>query len=207
MIKVKLTKAIASSLIAVSVLALSPIGASASYAKYDTNNNILYNYQFSYDQCLDGQGNKVTNKWIRDWSYDDKSNSLLRDAWYYFDANGFMAVGWRNINGKWYYFQEVNDSDGRGIMLHDTTTPDGYYLGSDGAWINSVSKTYKYSYDNCLEIAKVFFSNSHMSGYKFTTKSNGSLNSSNEYYFEFYNASNQIVDWCYVNANTGAVRN
>lgn len=37
---------------------------------------------------------------------------------------------WKEIDGKQYYF----GSDG--YMLHDTVTPDGYTVGSDGAWID-----------------------------------------------------------------------
>lgn len=41
------------------------------------------------------------------------------------------ATGWREINYKWYYFGQD------GYMWHDTTTPDGYKVGSDGAWITN----------------------------------------------------------------------
>jgi hypothetical protein len=44
------------------------------------------------------------------------------------------SVGWRNIEGKWYYFY----SDG--YMAHDTTV-DGYYLNSSGEWIPNQSTT------------------------------------------------------------------
>ena len=50
-------------------------------------------------------------------------------GWCYFDEEGLTTPGdWMEIDGKWYYFDESS------IMLHDTTTPDGYYVGSDGAW-------------------------------------------------------------------------
>ena len=50
---------------------------------------------------------------------------------YFFDitknANeGKMAVGWKLINGNWYYF------DLNGAMLVNTITPDGYLVGADG---------------------------------------------------------------------------
>lgn len=54
------------------------------------------------------------------------------------DGNrGFMHTGWQEIGGKWYYFHK--DTDGAalpvGAMLSNTVTPDGYTVGSDGAWI------------------------------------------------------------------------
>lgn len=58
------------------------------------------------------------------------------DSWYYFDANSNMASGWHQIDGKWYYFHEISDGT-RGHLLTNTTTPDGYQVGADGAWIPS----------------------------------------------------------------------
>lgn len=43
------------------------------------------------------------------------------DSWY---------MGWKQINGKWYYFNT------NGYMAHDTTI-DGYNIGSDGTWIQN----------------------------------------------------------------------
>ena len=42
-----------------------------------------------------------------------------------------MVTGWVKWNSKWYYCGES------GAMLTDTTTPDGYDVGSDGAWDQS----------------------------------------------------------------------
>ena len=51
-------------------------------------------------------------------------------GWWYQNADGsYPANSWKEINGKHYYF------GGDGYMLHDTVTPDGYTVGSDGAWI------------------------------------------------------------------------
>lgn len=73
---------------------------------------------------------------------------------YYLDlTTKKMAIGWTQINGTWYYFN--NNVDGNtgwkqndgvwlfangtstplGAMLKNTTTPDGYKVGADGAWI------------------------------------------------------------------------
>lgn len=70
------------------------------------------------------------------YSYVQADGSLLKsqwkqvwDNWYYFDEKGKTKQStWSEIDGKWYYFDQWS------IMLHDTTTPDGYYVGSDGAW-------------------------------------------------------------------------
>ena len=50
--------------------------------------------------------------------------------WYYFRSNGAKAADyWVMDYGKWFYL----GSDG--MMLVNTRTPDGYALGTDGAWI------------------------------------------------------------------------
>ena len=56
-------------------------------------------------------------------------NTMLEidGAKYYFDANGYMVTGWVDWNGKQYY---CSDS---GAMLVSTFTPDGFYVGEDGA--------------------------------------------------------------------------
>lgn len=40
-----------------------------------------------------------------------------------------MSNGWmQDTDGKWYYFNLA------AYMVADDTTPDGYYVGADGAW-------------------------------------------------------------------------
>lgn len=51
--------------------------------------------------------------------------------WYRNPDNSYPINTWKEIDGKQYYF----GSDG--YMLHDTITPDGYTVGSDGAWIET----------------------------------------------------------------------
>lgn len=58
-----------------------------------------------------------------EWKY-------VREKWYYFGEDGRSKQNtWAEIDGKWYYFDQWS------VMLHDTTTPDGYTVGSDGAWV------------------------------------------------------------------------
>lgn len=69
--------------------------------------------------CLNDDGEYLKNQWKQAWGY-----------WYYFGEDGESKNNtWARIDGKWYYFNEWSR------MIHDTTTPDGYTVGSDGAWI------------------------------------------------------------------------
>lgn len=50
--------------------------------------------------------------------------------WQYRMDDGSYAKGWfQDTDGKWYYF------DANGRMLAGTTTPDGFRVGADGAWM------------------------------------------------------------------------
>ena len=73
-----------------------------------------------------------------------QSNST---GWWYQNADGSYPVNaWQQINGSWYYFNESGYMVAsiwignyylgeNGAMVTNTTTPDGYVVGSDGAWI------------------------------------------------------------------------
>ena len=58
-------------------------------------------------------------------SWQDQGNG----QWKYQNDDGTFATGWIEDGGKSYYL------DSNGIMLTNTTTPDGYYVGADGVWI------------------------------------------------------------------------
>ena len=64
----------------------------------------------------------IKNEWHHNydgaWVYLGEDGYTLQNTWFQDPADG-----------KWYYFDEYC------YMLHDTTTPDGYYVGSDGAWV------------------------------------------------------------------------
>ena len=89
--KLKLIKFIASSLVAASLLALNPIGATAEWKQ---NSN--------------GWWNTEGSSWSVGWKEID-------GKWYYFDNNGYMKTGWLQDDGKWYY---LNSS---GAMAKNTT--------------------------------------------------------------------------------------
>ncbi len=54
--------------------------------------------------------------------------ALKEDGWHYYLEDGSAAVGWVEREGR-SYFQTPE-----GGILRDTVTPDGYYVGADGAW-------------------------------------------------------------------------
>ena len=95
--------------------------------------------------------------WVKDgssWYYLKDSGAMAtgwvnyNGTWYYLNNSGAMATGWVNYNGTWYYLNNsgamatgwVKDGDqwyylaSSGKMLHNTYTPDGYYVDASGAW-------------------------------------------------------------------------
>jgi glucan-binding YG repeat protein len=96
----------------------------------------------------DKDGNWYYANESHDGAYGKMSTDWLLNGndqqWYYLDPEtGVMAKGWRLINGKWYYFEDNATQEtslqgaGKplGSMYKDETTPDGYRVGADGAWI------------------------------------------------------------------------
>ena len=83
---------------------------------YDWTDNF-----FPYTFRLTGSNSPAqqTGGWVQDST-----------GWWWRNADGSYPMNtWKEIDGKQYYF----GSDG--YMLSNTTTPDGYYVGADGAWI------------------------------------------------------------------------
>lgn len=56
---------------------------------------------------------------------------MVNNEWYYFADDGSMTVGWIQHNGNWYYLNPL------GAMLVSAFTPDGFYVGLDGAWTHN----------------------------------------------------------------------
>lgn len=51
-------------------------------------------------------------------------------GWYLRNFKGMLMKGWQVVDGKWYY---LDPNTGKCWM--NMRTPDGYYVGSDGAWV------------------------------------------------------------------------
>lgn len=65
--------------------------------------------------------------------------------WYVNDDGQYTSNAWQEIDGKQYYFDE------NGYMMTETMTPDGYLVGSDGAWIH-----YSLSDENAQQMINEF---------------------------------------------------
>ena len=61
-------------------------------------------------------GTYVTNNWQQ-----------IDGKWYFFNEQGYRMTGWVNWKEKWYFLNE------NGEMLTNSATPDGKYVGEDGA--------------------------------------------------------------------------
>ena len=86
-------------------------------------NNTIINNISTNTYYFDKYGNMLTG-WIH----------TIDDKWYFFEnsktsAEGKMAIGWKLIQGSWYYFT----SDGS--MMVSSITPDGFIIGADGKWV------------------------------------------------------------------------
>ena len=86
---------------------------------------------------LNADGSMAKDTWIGTYYVGDSGAWVIEGwqqsgyGWWYQRANGtYPASEWEQINGIWYYF------DANGYMLADTTTPDGYYVDANGAWVN-----------------------------------------------------------------------
>ena len=89
-----------------------------------TSLKIVNNIPISVDDYyfLGSDGTMLTG-WLTD--ANNKTYYLGTEDW----NMGRMARGWEKIGDKYYYF------DNNGLLLTNTTTPDGYKLDATGAWI------------------------------------------------------------------------
>ena len=93
------------------------------------------------------------------WWYQHKDGTCTKNDFetisgqtYYFDGNGYMVTGWKEINNKLYFFnasgvmaknvwQGAYYLGSDGVMLTNAFTPDGYYVGSDGVYVRNQKVT------------------------------------------------------------------
>lgn len=104
-----------------------------------------------YDYQLNGWYNVSVESGMRSSWYTDPQD---QNTYYLEPQAGKMAIGWKTIDSKWYYFNAValnptwqlNKETGNwdyntkskskpfGAMYKNGKTPDGYYVDQDGVW-------------------------------------------------------------------------
>ena len=114
----------------------------------------------SEEQASGGSTHRTAG-WIQlqdgNWKYRGENGRFVtgwqkvKNIWYYMDDHGIMLTGWQKINGVWYYlkdwggmatgWQKINGTwyylKNWGGMAAGTTTPDGYQVDWNGAWIRT----------------------------------------------------------------------
>ena len=90
------------------------INASDKSVAYNIGWSKLANGTWNF---YDATGTKVISNWVN-----------FGGVWYYFKADGAMAIGWYQYLENWYYFNQS------GAMLSNTVI-DGYQLNAWGAYI------------------------------------------------------------------------
>lgn len=138
---------------------VGPDGATAEQVAWEKVNGFWY--AFGVNEYL--KSGWIYDYQLRHWYYMSAENGM-KSGWldetqdgctYYLEPeNGQIVTGWRQIDGKWYYFSEAlaaptwhyDENTGNwlynknskikpfGAMYRDEITPDGYLMGVDGAW-------------------------------------------------------------------------
>jgi len=82
--------------------------------------------------------------WIKEdgaWRYYENDVKVtdwknIGGKWYYFDENGAMLTGWQKLSNKWYYF------DASGVMAKGWAKVSGkwYYFSADGSMVTGWKK-------------------------------------------------------------------
>ena len=99
--------------------------------------NQTWLYQGSNWYAFKSSGAMIASDWLyynNNWYYLKDSGAMAtgwvnyNGTWYYLKDSGAMATGWVKDGGQWYYLASS------GKMLHNTYTPDGYYVDASGAW-------------------------------------------------------------------------
>lgn len=227
MIKFKLSKVIASVLIAASVFALNPIGANATWKKdstgwwYTEGNSWATGWRViggkSYFFMYNGY---MKTGWIKpdskSWLYLDPSQGNLVTGWkkidgywYYFNKEavgtkekGAMRTGWVNDNGRWYYFSDTPVFNDEGQMKTGFVS-DGkgkYYLDESNTSNRGVMKTGWQKVNNYW----FYFNTSADSGVTGNMKKGWHKIGANWYYFSIFNgimASDTWINEYYVDSN------
>ena len=122
---------------------------------YYVDANGDYKPNGSTSQETKAEWKQLNGKWWyqhKDGTWTKNDFETISGQTYYFDGNGYMVTGWKEINNKLYFFyasgvmaknvwQGAYYLGSDGVMLTNAFTPDGYYVGSDGAYVRNQKVT------------------------------------------------------------------
>ncbi len=107
------------------------------YYYYIENNKPVHGHKVikNKNYYFDNQGRMAQSRFVENY-YFNADGSMAKNAWinlgedtyYYADENGQLVDGWKQINGKWYYFDEIMANGNK--MIGDKL----YYFNSNGSW-------------------------------------------------------------------------
>ena len=106
---------------------------------YVGSDGAMVKNQWIDDRYVDSNGLYTPAKWIYNgkWWYRHSDGSYTKNDFedidgqtYYFDGNGYMVTGWRQIKSDWYLF------NGSGVMVKNSWSGN-YYLEKDGKMAKS----------------------------------------------------------------------
>ena len=120
-------------------------------AGHMVKNQWINNYYFEADGTMatnkwignyyvDSNGRYTPDQWVltngkywyrhQDGSYTKNNFEVIQGQTYYFDSNGYMYNGWKQVGSDWYYFNKA------GHMVKNQWIQN-YYFGSDGKMVNN----------------------------------------------------------------------
>ena len=176
-------------------------------------------------------GKWVTNNngkwyWYPDGTYENTGFKKINEDTYYFQSDGYVKKGWLLDNNVWYYFNKDGIMqtgwsgperqyyfDDAGKMLEEQFTPDGYYVGSSGAYVRNgwVLNNGKYYYMNDSgKMVKCSWVGSYYLGSDGVMVTNKWVQWSGKYYYldsQGVYVKNKWIDSYYLDSNGAMVTN
>lgn len=169
--------------------------------KWITNNNGKW---FGYpDGTYENTGFKKINEdtyYFQSDGYVKKGWLLNNNVWYYFNKDGIMQTGWSGPERQYYF-------DDAGKMLEEQFTPDGYYVGSSGAYVRNgwVLNNGKYYYMNATgKMVKCSWIGSYYLGSNGVMVTNKWVQWNGKYYYldsQGVYVKNKWIDCYYLDSN------
>lgn len=141
--------------------------------------------------------------------YNTPGWHLIDNQWRHFDQAGLLELGWKWINGNWYYLEPATGNMQTGLK---NTNGNVYYLNNSGAMVTGwqrVNNDWYYFQNNGAALTGWQFINGHW--YYFTSQGVAETNwqwiGNHKYYFDLDNAwaltnwQNLSGNWYYFDLN------